>query len=66
MTPCAKCLQRVKPCICVEVDKFFDENRHLMDNLAELEAREKPNARRCVACHFFDCRCSTGLRKKKI
>lgn len=57
-------------CICPLVDKFFEENRDLMDDLAKLEDQEKEqNAKesggsRCISCMFFDCRCASGLANR--
>lgn len=64
MDKCKNCEQVGAKCICTAVDKFFDENRHLMDDLAEQEAREKPGARRCHGCMFFECRCQSGLARR--
>ena len=65
MSQCEACRLEHDRCICPFVDKFFEDNRHLMDDLSELEAREKPEAKRCLACMFFDCRCGRGLERKR-
>lgn len=68
---CDKCgLKLETNCTCPLVDKFFEENRQLMDDLAKLEAQEKEQiakdsgVSRCISCMFFDCRCASGLANK--
>lgn len=63
METCENCQQPVSNgCICAAVDKFFDDNRDLMEDLAVQE--EKDKAQRCLACYFAPCRCTAGLQNK--
>lgn len=46
-----------------EIEKFLEENKELMERLADQEEREKV-ATKCVTCFFSPCRCSEGLKKR--
>lgn len=59
MPDCKDCLESFEYCICAEVDRFFEDNRELMDDLAKQEEGDK--LRRCDACMFSPCRCASGL-----
>lgn len=64
MIECKDCKLESTACICPTVDEFFKENRELMEDLAELEAKEKPGAVRCLACYFYGCRCLSGYFRR--
>lgn len=64
MYSCNDCKQNPSTCICSAVDRFFEDNRYLMEDLAELEAMRKAGAKRCLACAFFVCQCAEGLEAK--
>lgn len=65
MLYCEECSLDKERCICNAYEEFIEENQQLMEDLAELEAKERPNAKRCISCYFFNCRCIRGLNAKK-
>lgn len=56
---CKDCQELNYKCICVRVDNFFKENKHLMK-----ENKKEVKKTRCLACWFNDCRCKKGLQNK--
>lgn len=64
MIACKDCEQTEQECICAFVTKFFKDNGHLMDRLAELEQMDKPQAKRCLSCFFYHCKCYHGHKKR--
>lgn len=54
MFDCENCELSADHCICAKVDKFFKENKHLMEDLAELEELEKEqNRKRKPSSDFY-------------
>lgn len=61
---CSECGLPKQKCICEVASEILEANEELFEDLAELEAQEKPNARRCLGCYFFNCQCRKGLNAK--